>query len=81
MENTTALNGTLCVTNWTQEGQILNVIEIVFNDTEKALWKQAASYVEEYRSYGLLPIVQFKDNRGTRQLQISDSDIDMIKLM
>jgi len=78
MENTTALNGTFCVTSWTQEGQVLNVIEIAFNGTEKQLWKQAASKVQELRSYGLLPIVQFKDNRGTRQLQISDSDIDMI---
>ena len=72
MENTTALNGTLCVTT------DMCVIEIAFNGTEKQLWKQAASKVQELRSLGLLPIVQFKDNRGIRQLQISDSDIDMI---
>ena len=75
MENTTALNGTLCVTT------DMCVIEIAFNGTEKQLWKQAASKVQELRSLGLLPIVHFKDNRGTRQLQISDSDIDMIMSM
>ena len=72
MENTTTLNGTLCVTT------DMCVIEIAFNGTEKQLWKQAASKVQELRSLGLLPIIQFKDVRGTRQLQINDSDIDMI---
>ena len=75
MENTTALNGTLCVTT------DYSVIEIAFNGTEKQLWKQAASKVQELRSLGLLPIVQFKNNRGVRQLQINDSDIDMILSM
>ena len=75
MENTTALNGTLCVTT------DMCVIEIAFNGTEKQLWKQAASKVQELLSLGLLPIVHFKDNRGTRQLQINDSDIDMILSM
>ncbi len=75
MENTTALNGTLCVTT------DMCVIEIAFNGSEKQLWKQAASKVQELRSLGLLPIVQFKDNRGIRQLQIQDSDIDMILSM
>ena len=75
MENTTALNGTLCVTT------DMCVIEIAFNGSEKQLWKQAASKVQELRSLGLYPIVQFKDNRGIRQLQIQDSDIDMILSM
>ena len=75
MENTTALNGTLCVTT------DYSVIEIAFNGTEKQLWKQAASKVQELRSLGLLPIVQFKDNRGIRQLQIHDWDINMILSM
>jgi len=75
MENTTALNGTLCVTT------DFSVIEIAFNGTEKQLWKQAASKVQELRSLGLLPIIQFKDVRGTRQLQIEDCDIDMILSM
>jgi hypothetical protein len=57
------------------------VIEIAFNGTEKQLWKQAASKVQELRSLGLLPIIQFKDVRGTRQLQIEDCDIDMILSM
>ena len=75
MENTTALNGTLCFTT------DLSVIEIAFTGTEKELWKQAASKVLELRSLGLLPIVQFKDNHGTRQLQIHDWDINMILSM
>ena len=75
MENTTALNGTLCVTT------DFSVIEIAFNGTEKQLWKQAASKVQELRSLGLHPIIQFKDVRGTRQLQIEDCDIDMILSM
>jgi hypothetical protein len=75
MENTTDLNGTLCVTT------DMCVIEIAFNGTEKQLWKQAALKVQELRSLGLLPIIQFKDVRGTRQLQIEDSDIDMILSM
>ena len=75
MENTTALNGTLCVTT------DFSVIEIAFTGTEKELWKQAASKVLELRSLGLLPIVQFKDNRGTRQLEIHDWDINMILSM
>jgi hypothetical protein len=75
MENTTALNGTLCVTT------DMCAIEIAFNGTEKQLWKQAASKVQELRSLGLLPIIQFKDVRGTRQLQIEDCDIDMILSM
>ena len=75
MENTTALNGTLCVTT------DMCVIEIAFNGTEKQLWKQAAFKVQELRSLGLLPIIQFKDVRGTRQLQIEDCDIDMILSM
>jgi hypothetical protein len=75
MENTTALNGTLCVTTE------VCVIEIAFNGTEKQLWKQAASKVQELHSLGLLPIIQFKDVRGTRQLQIEDCDIDMILSM
>ena len=64
MTTTQALNGTLCVTT------DMCVIEIAFNGTEKQLWKQAASKVQELRSLGLLPIIQFKDVRGTRQLQI-----------
>jgi len=75
MRNTTALNGTLCFTT------DMCAIEIAFNGTEKELWKQAASKVQELRSLGLLPIVQFKNNREIRQLQISDSDIDMILSM
>ena len=75
MTTTQALNGTLCVTT------DMCVIEIAFNGTEKQLWKQAASKVQELRSLGLLPIVQFKDVRGTRQLQIEDCDIDMILSM
>jgi hypothetical protein len=75
MENTTALNGTLCVTT------DICAIEIAFNGTEKQLWKQAASKVQELRSLGLLPIIQFKDVRETRQLQIEDCDIDMILSM
>jgi hypothetical protein len=75
MENTIDLNGTLCVTT------DMCVIEIAFNGTEKQLWKQAASKVQELRSLGLLPIIQFKDVRGTRQLQIEDCDIDMILSM
>jgi hypothetical protein len=75
MTTTQALNGTLCVTT------DMCVIEIAFNGTEKQLWKQAASKVQELRSLGLLPIIQFKDVRGTRQLQIEDCDIDMILSM
>ena len=75
MENTIALNGTLCVTT------DMCAVEIAFNGTEKQLWKQAASKVQELRSLGLLPIIQFKDVRGTRQLQIEDCDIDMILSM
>ena len=75
MENNTALIGTLCFTT------DICVIDIAFNGTEKELWKQAASKVQELRSLGLLPIVQFKNNRGVRQLQINDSDIDMILSM
>ena len=75
MENTIDLNGTLCVTT------DMCAIEIAFNGTEKQLWKQAASKVQELRSLGLLPIIQFKDVRGTRQLQIEDCDIDMILSM
>ena len=75
MTTTQALNGTLCVTT------DMCAIEIAFNGTEKQLWKQAASKVQELRSLGLLPIIQFKDVRGTRQLQIEDCDIDMILSM
>ena len=75
MTTTQALNGTLCVST------DMCVIEIAFNGTEKQLWKQAASKVQELRSLGLLPIIQFKDVRGTRQLQIEDCDIDMILSM
>ena len=75
MTTTQALNGTLCVTT------DMCVIEIAFNGTEKQLWKQAASKVQELRSLGLLTIIQFKDVRGTRQLQIEDCDIDMILSM
>ena len=75
MTTTQALNGTLCVTT------DMCVIEIAFNGTEKQLWKQSASKVQELRSLGLLPIIQFKDVRGTRQLQIEDCDIDMILSM
>ena len=75
MTTTQALNGTLCVTT------DMCVIEIAFNGTEKQLWKQAASKVQELRSLGLLPIIQFKDVRGIRQLQIEDCDIDMILSM
>ena len=75
MTTTQALNGTLCVTTE------VCVIEIAFNGTEKQLWKQAASKVQELRSLGLLPIIQFKDVHGTRQLQIEDCDIDMILSM
>ena len=79
--NTQGLSGILCITNYNDRNIMLNVVEIVFNGTEKELWKTACAKFQEYYALGLIPLIQFKDNKEIRQLQINVDDIDMIMSM
>ena len=75
------LSGCLSVTVFNDMNIKLNVIEFAFNGTEKELWQTACVKFQELHALGLIPLIQFKDRKGIRQLQINAEDIDMIMSM